>query len=77
MDRAKQILDKNQYPRSFYDPLIRDTISKLVAPQNQEDPKHLMFLQYQGRITEEFQRTLKHLEVPCVVVHVRRDVFIL
>ena len=80
MDRAKQILDKNQYPRSFYDPLIRDTISKLVAPQNQEtdttlaaeDPKHLMFLQYRGRITEEFQRTLKHLEVPCVVVSTMR-----
>ena len=31
-----------------------------------------MFLQYQGRITEEFQRTLKHLEVPCVVVSTMR-----
>ena len=31
-----------------------------------------MFLQYRGRITEEFQLTLKHLEVPWVVVSTMR-----
>ena len=35
LKRAKQTLERNQYPPEFYDPIITTTIEKLVSPEQQ------------------------------------------
>ena len=58
-EKAKTILQKNQYPPSFYKPIIHKTLSKICKPEvqdeieeNEEEPKKkLIFLQYRGKAT--------------------------
>ena len=75
LTKAKRILERNQYPPSFYDPIILDTIEKLVNPLNNKatDDKpesdcttkkvHLV-LQYRGLPTENFIKQLKQAKAP-------------
>ena len=66
-----KILIDNQYPSNFYDPLIRSATYKLYAPpeiieaqsKEDEDPKHLVFLRYRGKVTDEYVRALKNLKL--------------
>ena len=37
--KAKQVLEKNQYPSNFYEPIIRDNIEKIVLARGTSDPK--------------------------------------
>ena len=40
MEKVKMILQQNQYPQSFYDPIDSNTIKKLVSPkENQKNQK--------------------------------------
>lgn len=32
LQRAKQILERNQYPPAFYEPIIQDTLSSIITP---------------------------------------------
>ena len=75
--KAKILLENNQYPRSFYDPIIERTISKIcqttdneneVQQEEEEPEKKLIFLQYRGKVTENFERSLKRLNAPCKIV---------
>ena len=71
LSKAKQILEQNQYPPEFYDPIIRNTISKLLKPETSEttdhqqpedkpaSKKHKLYLQYRGKCTDDFLRALK------------------
>ena len=76
LTRAKDILENNQYPASFYEPLISATIEKLVVvaePNNpetdtDEDTSHKLFLQYRGKVTDDYIRALRHLKAPCAPV---------
>ena len=75
---AKVILDNNQYPSKFYEPIIRDSLDKILEQQNsadstldndeEEDVKHLVFLQYRGKPCEDYVRSLKRLGAPCKIV---------
>lgn len=37
LNRAKQMLSKNQYPEDFYEPIIHQTLTKLLSPPESED----------------------------------------
>ena len=96
--RAKQILERNQYPPAFYEPIIHATLSDIFCPKEETPPssehppptttsettsteqvatnsmepeavrKHLLFVQYRGKCTEDYARALYRAEVPCRVV---------
>ena len=74
LEKAKAILQKNQYPPSFYEPIIHKTLSKICSEKKKDDSdeeepeKKLIFLQYRGKVTENFERALKRLNAPCKVI---------
>jgi len=86
LQRAKKILEHNQYPPAFYDPIIQQTLrdildEKTVEPQSAksdgttipvETPKRLIFIQYRGKSTEEFAKSLHNCKAPCTVVMTMR-----
>ena len=55
---------KNQYPSTFYEPIIRDTIEKIMTKKEQqkEDDQQNVYrvkMQYRGFATEQFVKKLK------------------
>ena len=85
LERAKSVLERNQYPPAFYDPIIAETINNIVADplppvvatssdHNTEEstPKSLLFVQYRGKTTEDFAQALRKSEAPCNVVFTMR-----
>ena len=72
LGKAKSILEQNQYPPQFYDPIIEKTISKIVSPPTNErasdEPdqqvKVMVFLPYRGQITDSFVKKLKESGAP-------------
>ena len=77
--KAKEILDNNQYPKSFYDPFITETLEKIrTHPQhNEETPttqqpsqsedsssKFSMLIQYRGAVTDQFVQNLHSANAP-------------
>ena len=78
LKKAKQILEKNQYPPLFYDPIIEKTISKLLMTEPEEQKqrkekkefieKRIIFIQYRGKLSEEYERSLKRCHAPCNVI---------
>ena len=86
LQTAKKILERNQYPPNFYDPIIQQTLreilgEKAVEPQSAnsgvttnpaETPKRPIFLQYRGKATEEFAKSLHNCKAPCTVIMTMR-----
>ena len=79
--KAQKILENNQYPPAFYQPIMTKTLNKIVNPlwQHQEEEcdevdVKLIFLQYRGRITEKFEQSLRKCKAPCKVVYTLRKV---
>ena len=79
MTKAKAVLEANQYPPSFYEPIIRDTLEQLSNSQEeprqeqgqenaQQKEKKLVLLQYRGKCTEDFARALHKINAPCQLV---------
>ena len=81
MIKAKEILEKNQYPPPFYEDVIAKTLEKIVAPpqelheqmsENEENTniskRHIMRMQFRGSTTEQFVKKLKSCSAP-VQVH--------
>ena len=79
LERAKDILMKNQYPPDFYNPIIEDAIKKIqsqtqqteATEQTEQRPqtgevttKHCMRVQYRGALTDQFVRDLFKSKVP-------------
>ena len=70
------------YPPTFYNDIIRQTIEKLVTKSRTEDKpsdqgqgtqtdktkKHKLFIQYRGRVTDDYVRSLRRIDAPCAVV---------
>ena len=65
---------KNQNPAEFFDPLIKDTISKLYAPKTEEKDveqlesdtveKKKVFLEYRGIVSEKFKISMMKCNAP-------------
>ena len=68
LTKAKSILDKNQYPKSFYESLIHRSLEKIIVqpekPEEEEEVTHKLFLQYRGQVTEDYMKALKRINVP-------------
>ena len=79
LQKAKEILEKNQYPSEFYEPIIGETMNKIQAAQNQqietattttpqqpqpECSKHLLLVQYRGAVSDKFIRSLHEAKFP-------------
>ena len=73
IEKAKTILQNNQYPQRFYEPIISRTLSKIIQnDENREDDtekeeeveEKMVFVQYRGRVSEKFEDSLKKLKVP-------------
>ena len=75
LQRAKTVLEKNQYPPDFYDPIIESTLEKLIAkeagPSVDQRPVAASIdmqlkvrLEYRGHATDQFVRKLKSCGVP-------------
>ena len=80
LQKAKQVLEHNQYPPNFYDPIIKDTLNNISQEpecQQTEDPstqttnsirKFPLVIQYRGKCTEEYARALHHCSAPCSII---------
>ena len=79
MEKAKYILERNQYPPTFYDPIIRETLEQILGPQTEEESQNTtepsaktgripLIVQYRGKCTEDYARALHKCNAPCTVV---------
>ena len=39
LEKAKKVLENNQYPPAFYNPIIEDTITRLINSSEEEEKK--------------------------------------
>ena len=71
--KAKQVLERNQYPPEFYDPIILQTIEKILCkpeslqpspPVGENSPSYIFLVQYRGRETDNLVRKLNKVAVP-------------
>ena len=76
LDKAKQILEENQYPPTFYGPLIRRALYNIFVGKEQLQvrettsniTKKILRVQYRGKSTERYARALHKINAPCTVV---------
>ena len=78
LERAKRVLERNQYPPTFYEPIIRQTLNDLQGATQQpptspsqktaEVEKVQLRIQYRGKCSEEYAKALHKIEAPCMVV---------
>ena len=78
LEKAKKILEQNQYPPVFYEPIIEKTLTSILSKENTEKGKELpksdtgskflLRIQYRGKSTEDYARSLHRVNAPCMVV---------
>ena len=79
LEKAKRILEMNQYPPTFYNPIIRETLENIIHPkeksqstdtsENSGKPgKTPLRVQYRGKCTEDYARALHKANAPCTIV---------
>ena len=88
LKKAKKILERNQYPPSFYEPIINVTLNAITSASTTvetpiketnsetstnstpiiETPKKPIFIQYRGKCTEDYARSLHKLNAPCSII---------
>ena len=77
LEKAKKLLESNQYPPHFYDPIIKSTINKLTKPKTivieddeEEIPvtEKMVFVQYRGRVSDKFEDSLKRINAPSKII---------
>ena len=78
IDKAREVLEKNQYPPLFYEPIIAETLNNLrelpPAAQNtatntaESQQNHRTLLQYRGPPTDQFVKQLKSCGAPTQVI---------
>ena len=78
IEKAKVILERNQYPKEFVDKIVEETLNKLVGKQesvdkettdeNDETEKHLFKIRYRGKTSDEFKNSLRKIDAPCQVI---------
>jgi len=91
--KAKTILEHNQYPPYFYEPIIHQTLTEIIVPKDSKDQsaennptastststrptppaeveiaKYVIMIQYRGKCTEDFARSLHHCKAPCSII---------
>ena len=77
--KAKMLLKKNQYPETFYEPIIKKTLTNIVMKkektvEEEEKEMKLIFVEYRGRVSENYEKSLKRCAAPCKVIFTLRKV---
>ena len=75
LKKAKVILLNNQYPESFFEPLIKKVLNSIIVKpdkEKDESDRKKFFLQYRGKASEKFETSLLRLEAPCKIVYTTR-----
>ena len=74
---TRKILENNQYPPSFYNPIIEETVSKLINPEEKNNEingdkdstiQKNQFIQYRGKVTGDYARSLHKINAPVTIV---------
>ena len=81
LEKAKKVLERNQYPPAFYEPIIKQTITTIIGAEEtsteqatQEGSARTpterfpLKIQYRGKCSEEYARALHKINAPCMVV---------
>ena len=75
LKKAKIILESNQYPKSFYDPIIKKTLNNILTKSdkkededNEEEEQKMVFVSYRGKVSERFEQSLMKLKAPCKII---------
>lgn len=79
LEKGKQILENNQYPKSFYDPIILKTLNTIREKvnenaetndddQEEDEERKMVFVTYRGKVSERFEQSLRKLKAPCKIV---------
>ena len=76
LEKAKCILERNQYPPTFYEPIVKESLDRIInqpvveqtstKPQEKVEKKSLI-IQYRGKCTEDYVRALHKIEAPCTI----------
>ena len=81
LERAKALLESNQYPESFFNPIIHDTLDTLIRKikpkeklclDEQVTGKRLFFIQYRGFHTLEYIKSLQKANAPIQPILIMR-----
>ena len=77
LQKARDILLKNQYPESVIDRLIKDTLNKIFEKKetvteseevDEEEEKKMVMIEYRGKISDQFKISLNKLNAPCRII---------
>ena len=79
LEKAKRILELNQYPPTFYDTIIRETLENIIRAEDKQkiepsaetttkSEKIPLIIQYRGKSTEDYARALHKAGAPCTIV---------
>ena len=74
LEKAKTILTQNQYPQSFFEPIIQKTLENIVLAKQKEEvteeelEKHRLFVFYRGKASENFAKDIKKTNAPCRII---------
>ena len=77
--KGRQILENNEYPQTFYEPIIQKAIKKIQSKKtNQEEITETVeeekpelqkiFIEYRGNVTTKFEQSLKRINAPVIFV---------
>ena len=68
LTRAKKIFEANQYPPSAYNPLIRDSLNRILDPKVKSEvkkdtagPSNDLFIQYRGHVSDWFKSKMQSI----------------
>ena len=80
LERAKKIMENNQYPPAFYEPIISQALNNILntEPINERieptvtEPNNMkkkpLRIQYRGKCTEDYARALHKIKDPCYII---------
>ena len=80
--KAKSILQRNQYPESFYEPIIKKTLTKIIENRrvnqsenevvedesDEEDIRKIVFVGYRGKVSDDFEKCLQRINAPVKMI---------
>ena len=74
-------MKRNQYPKKFVESIITETLKKIetgpVVPTEQVQQEEVMerkkfYVEYRGKVSDQFKRSLNKLNAPCNVIFTLR-----
>lgn len=79
LESAKKILEHNQYPPAFYNPIIKHTLDRIslksscenqptVSDESKSTSDKMFFIQYRGKLTEHYEQSLKKCNAPVKMI---------